>query len=193
MHVCTCLHVYTCKLNGVNALWVRTRLAKYSDKSRKFLAIFRGNGGSYLWKNSVAWGLPFHFWQDLTGSHLFSSQQRHQKTFGATRAERPSAHSWQLNRRAGDAITGSYWKYEIREFKNEIGILMQRMNGGVWNAGEICWSWRFWNAVGVVFFLVIQFRLLLRSVWSEYCTVNLQESCKVKKMNSVLIWNFLWN
>ena len=65
MHVCTCLHVYTCGHNWVNALWVRTHLAEYSEKSLWFFAIFSGNSRSHLWKTSVAWGLPFHFRQVL--------------------------------------------------------------------------------------------------------------------------------
>ena len=40
--------------------------------------------------------------------------------------------------------------YKVWQFKNETGILLQRVNGGEWNAGEICWPWSFWNAVGVV-------------------------------------------
>ena len=38
--------------------------------------------------------------------------------------------------------------YEVWQFKNETGILMQRVNGGEWNAGKICWPIRFWKAVG---------------------------------------------
>ena len=37
-----------------------------------------------------------------------------------------------------DGGTNSHTKYTARQFRNETGILMQRVNGGELNAGEIC-------------------------------------------------------